>query len=32
MESNKSFHNCLNSVNKYLEEMFPKLFGAAFVS
>ncbi len=27
MESNKSFHNCLNSVNKYLEEMFPKLFG-----
>ena len=30
MESNKSFHNCLNSVNKYLEEMFPKLFGGGF--
>ena len=30
MESNKSFHTCLNSVNKYLEEMFPKLFGGGF--
>jgi len=29
-ESNKSFHECLNSVNKYLEEMFPKLFGGGF--
>ena len=30
IESNKSFHTCLNSVNKYLEEMFPKLFGGGF--
>tara|TARA_B100001079_G_scaffold62100_2_gene52763 strand:+ start:1450 stop:3660 length:2211 start_codon:yes stop_codon:yes gene_type:complete len=29
-ESNKSFHDCLNSVNKHLEEMFPKLFGGGF--
>ena len=29
-ESNKSFHECLTSVNKYLEEMFPKLFGGGF--
>ncbi|MBA4729681.1 MAG: AAA family ATPase [SAR86 cluster bacterium] len=29
-ESNKSFHECLNAVNKYLEEMFPKLFGGGF--
>jgi len=29
-ESNKSFHECLNLVNKYLEEMFPKLFGGGF--
>ncbi|MEC7858756.1 MAG: AAA family ATPase [Pseudomonadota bacterium] len=29
-ESNKTFHECLNSVNKFLEEMFPKLFGGGF--
>ena len=29
-ESNKSFHDCLNSVNKHLEEMFPKLFGGGY--
>ena len=29
-ESNKSFHECLTSVNKYLEETFPKLFGGGF--
>ena len=29
-ESNKSFHDCLNSVNKHLEDMFPKLFGGGF--
>ena len=29
-ESNKSFNDCLVAVNKYLEEMFPKLFGGGF--
>ena len=29
-ESNKSVHDCLNSVNKHLEDMFPKLFGGGF--
>ena len=29
-ESNKSFHDCLNAVNKHLEDMFPKLFGGGF--
>ena len=29
-ESNKSFHDCLSSVNKHLEDMFPKLFGGGF--
>ena len=29
-ESNKTFHECLNSVNVFLEEMFPKLFGGGF--
>ena len=29
-ESNKSFNDCLNSTNKFLEEIFPKLFDGGF--